>query len=430
VKRDAVLVAACALTAAAGCNRVIDSITVSSCTGSTDPSCAPSAWPTPGHTANSDPWLVSHNRVITSMKPVVLILNFDAGMTADQTRKYATQVVTALGAGSNYHDYANASTTPFLNYQILNVIDLTSVTIPVTVDSPLTMDLTALFTDPQFPPLYGYADPTAPSGYLTMCQLFEKGLVNEVWIQDGGDAMTTPRAPLYAEQKQQYDADGHAIPGAFISCLGGGNVSCLNVSCGVTVRFAHLDPAPSGGPGCDVQVRGWGIDAMWKMALPSLATDANAFLNMDFDTRFNAPFAGWSPICSGGSICVSYPSPTVARNPPGATIPFTFDPFLQGCGSSVFPANATFRADFENTGTVNSRCEHFGLADDGNGHDTYMPYASTITPVANDDQTYSGTSACPAGWQIYWRQSMPGYQNQAIGSDGNPMPNWWPILFY
>jgi hypothetical protein len=43
---------------------------------------------------------------------------------------------------------------------------------------------------------------------------------------------------------------------------------------------------------------------------------------------------------------------------------------------------------------------------------------------------YTGTSACPAGWQIYWRQSMPGYQNQARAIDGTPMKNWWPILFY
>jgi hypothetical protein len=25
---------------------------------------------------------------------------------------------------------------------------------------------------------------------------------------------------------------------------------------------------------------------------------------------------------------------------------------------------------------------------------------------------------------------MPGYQNQAKASDGSPMKNWWPMLFY
>jgi hypothetical protein len=43
---------------------------------------------------------------------------------------------------------------------------------------------------------------------------------------------------------------------------------------------------------------------------------------------------------------------------------------------------------------------------------------------------YTGSSRCPAGWQIYWRQSMPGYQNMAKGTTGAQIPNWWPILFY
>ena len=43
---------------------------------------------------------------------------------------------------------------------------------------------------------------------------------------------------------------------------------------------------------------------------------------------------------------------------------------------------------------------------------------------------YTGTSRCTAGWQIYWRQSMPGYQNKAKATDGTPMKNWWPMLFY
>ncbi|HEY2595771.1 MAG TPA: hypothetical protein VGK33_17910, partial [Chloroflexota bacterium] len=75
-----------------------------------------------------------------------------------------------------------------------------------------------------------------------------------------------------------------------------------------------------------------------------------------------------------------------------------------------------------------ARCEHFGLGDGPGGKDLYTSYSSAV--VAGYDQMYTGTSACPAGWQIYWRQSMPGYQNQARAIDGTPMKNWWPILFY
>lgn len=80
----------------AACTRVFDAVTPSGtgmvCTQqSTDPDCKQTPWPTPdgAHTANSDPWLVTHNQVITSMAPNVLVLNFDNGQTSAQTMAYA-----------------------------------------------------------------------------------------------------------------------------------------------------------------------------------------------------------------------------------------------------------------------------------------------------------------------------------------------------
>jgi len=88
--------------------------------------------------------------------------------------------------------------------------------------------------------------------------------------------------------------------------------------------------------------------------------------------------------------------------------------------------NATLRGDFENTTTrVESRCEHFGLADGPGGLDTYQIYPAST--VVMQESTYPN---CGGGWQIYWRQSMPGYGNQAKTKSGQPMENWWPVLFY
>jgi hypothetical protein len=419
----------------AACTRVVDAVTAPGvgtvCTPqSTDPDCKPTAWPTGDHRANSDPWLVSHNQVITEMRPSVLVLNFDTGQNSTQTKAYAEQVASALAAGSIYHGYSDATATPFLNYQIGTVVDLTSVSPPTASGAPFTLDPTVLFTDPRFPPLYGYPD--SNGGYRSLCDLFERGIVNEVWIQDGGDATTTPRAPLYAESKQIYDQNGAAITGRFQQCTGGFSggqtVFCLNVPCNVTVRMAHLDPSPAGGPGCDVQVRGWGIEGMWSALPSSLTVDAYAFLNQDF-TKFGVDFAGWPEICPGGATCVAYPNPNRAINGPDETShSFDISPFAQGCGSSLFPPNATARSDLENTTTVNSRCEHFGLLDGTNGTDTYLPYSNSV--VSAYDQMYTGNSQCPAGWEIYWRQSMPGYQNHATATDATPMKNWWPMLFY
>ena len=427
---------------ALGCTRVVDAVTpvggATDCTlQSTDPNCAPTPWPTtgltPNHTANSDPWLVTHNQVIISMKPQVLVLNFDNGQSTAQTKQYAEDVAAQLSVGSMYHGYSDSAAPAFLNYQIAKVVDLTDSSTPMTVSAklPLTstrdFDTTALFSSATFPPLYDYPDPDQSGSYLSLCQLFEKGIINEVWIQDGGDpAQNLPRAPLYEEQKQGYDASGHAIPNDFSTCVGesSGSSGC-NFPCSVTVRLAHLDPGA--GVGCDVQVRGWGIEGMWTALPESLAIDANAFLNQDFRTRFDVSFDKWSDVC-GSMPCVSYPNPMEATSTSGDAQTFDFNPFDQGCGTSLYPPNATKADDFMNGTPVNSRCETFGLGGGANGGDVYRPYSASA--VASYDQTYTGSSRCPAGWQIYWRQSMPGYQNKATATDGTPMKNWWPILFY
>ncbi len=429
------------------CTRFVDAVTIpgtgTACTPqSTDPGCAPTAWPTTGHTANSDPWLVTHNQVINGMKPNVLVLNFDNGQSRSQTTMYAQQVADALSAGSKYHGYADSTAPAFLNYNILKVVDLTDASPAGTVNTniPLTatgdFDPNALFTNAQFAPFYNYPDASSTGGYLSLCQLFEQGIINEVWIQDGGgtqlsNGKLSPRAPLYAERKQIYDENGVAVPGDFDQCIGGGGSgtqTCLNVPCGVTVRLAHLDPSQAGGPGCDVQVRGWGIEGMWTALPSSLAFDANAFLNQDFRTRFEVSFDDWSEICTA-SPCVSYPSPMRATSTSGDATTFDINPFLQGCGSSLYPPNATAPDDFENSNPVNSRCAGFGLGGGSGGGDLYAPYYADSV-ITGYDQMYTGNSNCKAGWEIYWRQSMPGYQNQAMASDSTPMKNWWPVLFY
>jgi hypothetical protein len=436
VARSVIFAAALAIL---GCTRVVDAVTPiggsAGCTPqSSDPDCAPTPWPTAAHSANSDPWLVTHNQVITVMKPEVLVLNFDNGQSTAQTAQYAAEVAAQLSAGSTYHGYADPSAPAFLDYQIAKVVDLTDSSTPMTISAklPLTstgdFDTTALFTSATFPPLYGYADPNGSGDYLSLCQLFEKGIINEVWIQDGGDPVQhRPRAPLYEEQKQGYDPSGQAIPNDFATCFGenSGSRAC-NFPCSVTVRLAHLDPGA--GAGCDVQVRGWGIEGMWAALPASLAVDANAFLNQDFRARFGVSFDSWSDLCGNLPLCVSYPNPMEATSTSGNVPAFDFQPFDQGCGTSQYPPNATHFDDFSNATPVNSRCETFGLGGGPGGGDLYRAYSAST--VASYDQTYTGNSRCPAGWQIYWRQSMPGYQNRATASDGTPMKNWWPILFY
>jgi hypothetical protein len=440
--------------ASAACTRVFDAVTASGpgmvCTQqSQDPDCQPTTWPTADHKANSDPWLVTHNQVITSMSPSVLVLNFDNGQMSTDAMTYAQSVADALGAGSAYHAYLGSSApVPFLKYTIAKVVQLTDSMTPGTVSAytpvvpgTVKFDPTALFNDTPlfdgttFAQHYGYDD--GNGGFLSLCDAFKAGKVNEVWIEDGGDDSTTPRAPLYAERKQQYKDNGAKIQGGFAQTIGGfigatggtDAVSTLNVPCSVTVRLAHLDPSGSGGKGCDVMVRGWGIEGMWTALPTALAADAYAFLNHDFNTTFGLPGAGWPEICGPASPCLSYQGQEHVLSASAA--PFTFDVpnFRQGCGNVLFPPNASQYYDFDNaTNKVDSRCAGFGLG--GPNGDQYEPYTADQT-ITNYDAMYTGTSPCMAGWQIYWRQSMPGYQNQAtVSVDGSPMPNWWPMLFY
>src|SRR5262245_49540673 len=117
--------AAVALVAAAavgGCTRVIDAVVPEDCAlAPTAAECGPTTWPTDGHGANSDPWLVSHRSVITEMRPRVLVLNFQNGRTVDDVRANAQRQVAAVAEGSRYHAYSDPNAPVFIRYEIVKV---------------------------------------------------------------------------------------------------------------------------------------------------------------------------------------------------------------------------------------------------------------------------------------------------------------------
>ena len=221
----AMVVAAVALTAAGttGCARLVDAVVAPDC--ATDPTtagCGPTSWPIAGHGANSDPWLVGHRTVITEMRPRVLVLNFLNGTSAADSMQVAMRQAAALAEGSRYHGYADAAAPVFLRYEIAAVVDLTDKPPPAGWQYPSStllpttpsgeFDVMALFSA-QFGERFGFTDPSAPSRALSLCELFERGTINEVWIQDGEPELR--RAPLNLERKQVYDATETAIPGRF-----------------------------------------------------------------------------------------------------------------------------------------------------------------------------------------------------------------------
>jgi hypothetical protein len=407
-------------------------------------------WPASSHGANSDPWLVGNHDRIVEMRPRVLVLDFYNHLDLQQAQARVQSTIDAIAESSRYRGYSDPAATAFLNYTIVNVVDLTDHPPPPTwtfesstllpTDASGAFDMSALFTA-GFAAHYGFPDPAHRSQSLTLCQLFESGAINELWLMTG-DEGTSRRPPLEAEAKQVYDAADDAVPGSFADT---GYQALLPLHCGVTVRIAYV--SPMNGVDCDLVPRSTGIEntALASPAvIPYLADNARDFFNGDFEAEDRATFNSWAELVAKGmnlwcgslsSACISYPSETsVPASVPVATGTFPdgsmwkMSPFHQGCGSAHFPPNARFEWDYGNTQAVRSRCEHYALGD-ASGSDVLVGYSSDLPSVSGYTQQF-GDGGCGAGWQIYLRQSMPGLQNQARAVDGSPMKNWWPFLFY
>lgn len=420
------------------------------------PSCGPGAsgadvpcpdtWPNDKSRANSDPWLAAHHDELTSIHPRVLLLHFDNQIAMSQVRTNTDALVQKLAEGSRYHGYSS----PFLQYEIAYAVDLTdrppppgwentySTRLPTTSDGAL--DPAPLFGQ-LFAELYQIPDPTAPSRKLALCELFERGVINEVWLHIGEPPPVS--TPSILERRQVYDASGHASAGAFLTTAGSPDqAQALDArGCAVTVRMVVIVPlttpqdnAPPVGRdvACSLMAHGFGIETM-ALAIPYLTIHARPFLNLDLRSRYHVTFDAWRDICrSDFAPCVQYSSDAGgqwrALPATGATVGgWTMRPFRQGCGTVDFPPNARFRWDFDNREPnqgVPARCEHYGRRDGPDGYDTYLPY------LADETGGLQGPFNCGPAWQMYWRQSIPGYGNVALDVDGRPMKNWWPYLFY
>ena len=169
-------------------------------------------WPNAVSTANSDPWIAAHHDGLLEMHPRVLVLQFYNGIDPQQTESIALAQIDAIAEGSRYHGYADAGAPAFLQYDLIKVVDLSDHPPPadwqyvsstrLPTDSSGAFDTNALYTD-AFAKNYGFPDPSTPSRYLTLCELFERGSINELWLEVGEEGARAPG--LMMESKQVYD---------------------------------------------------------------------------------------------------------------------------------------------------------------------------------------------------------------------------------
>lgn len=386
-------------------------------------------WPNATSSANSDPWLVAHHDSMTQMRPRVLVFDYYNPWSARQARVLAQGRIDALAESTRYHGYMNPTAPAFLTYALVGVVDLTDHPPPppgaqreassrLPTDANGAYDMGLLFAQTLV------ADAANPSQLLTLCQLFERGFINELWLMTG-DEGTPRRPPQLVESKQAYDSKNAPIAGVFDRRTGYEPWPVSVPHCHVTARVAYLSPIND--VGCDLVSHSAGLENTYH-AIPYLAVNASHFFNQDFGARFGTSFNGWADLwCASSAGCITYPRQNVAQGTYMDGGSWKMDPFIQGCGTAHFPPNARSEWDYANPQPVESRCEHYAMHDGPGGGDRPDVYSLSKEAAL----ALPSGDGCAGGWQVYLRQSVPGLSNTAYSADGiSPMKNWWPFLFY
>ncbi len=384
-------------------------------------------WPSPEGPENGSPWLREHHAELAHIEPRVLVLDVvnkpaSAITTLD---KLLDDLVSAFADGSRYHGYADPNAQTFLRYTIDKVVDLKDPKGAPYPDfwppeTPNGWDVGQLFTD-AFAPRLGYENPDAPGQYLTMCELFERGIINELWISSESGSRN-----VYENQShlQRYDNDLQPIAGKFNECTNG----CFydpghHVSCKVSTRIQEINTQR--GPGCGTHAAGHAQENL-RLSIPYLDVNAARFFRFDLDTRYGISQPDLYACSYDPGLCVDFPGPdhVVSKELwPGTA--FDATGWGTGCGNVHFAANSRAQYDYYTDTPASSSCESYGLGDGPGGTDSVSTY--TNAKANGYDAKHPD---CGGGWMVYMGQSMPGLGNKAKSVDGGPMLNWWPFLFY
>jgi hypothetical protein len=385
-------------------------------------------WPNESSQANSDPWLVTNHDKIARLEPRVLVIDLEATAEA-QAMTLVSKHINALKEASSFHKYKEPGAQPALAYQLVKI---------VRAEKGARIDYRAWNTQAFADEHLQIKDPAAPDGpSLTLCSLFEKGIINEVWCMASSD----PKCGETQEAKQVYDANGQKVPNRFANASNGESVTALG--CKVTIRITDFNSGR--GAGCHQHAMGHAWERyMDSNAVPQLAKQAKRFLNWDLNTRVGAPFSSFYNACnSNGSQltdCIVWESNVRARSGASASRAFDIADLSGGCGNAHFYANTTGTYSYDVAmpdPEVLSSCENYGLHNGANGKDLTTPYTNAMT------DRYYGRSVrdCPANQpacdddcgghgSTYLYQNFPGPDTKASNGDGSPMHNWWVYLFY
>ena len=144
-------------------------------------------WPNDMSKANSDPWLSQNHDRILQLQPKVLVIDLEATANASAL---VDRHIAALKEATSFHKYKDPAAQPAVVYQLAKIVQAPK--------SGSTISYTSWNTQAFADSNIQMKDPADPSGpNLTLCQLFQKGVINEVWCM----AANNPKCGETQEQK-------------------------------------------------------------------------------------------------------------------------------------------------------------------------------------------------------------------------------------
>lgn len=383
-----------------------------------------SVWPDPAGPENGSAWLRENHAALTHIEPRVLVLDVVQRDGLSTIEDLVSDLVDAFGAMSQHRSTLDPDAEVFVRYQVDKIVDMRdpggaeypAFWPPATADG---FDVGALFTD-EFAPRLGYPDPDVEGRSLTMCELFERGIINELWIAAEGNRN------IYENQSrlQVYGEDLEPVSGEFDGCTNGCFHDPLSrVDCSVTVRMQEINK--SRGVGCGTHAAGHALEHL-RFTIPYLRDNATRFFGFDLDTRHGLSEDSLYACPYDAGDCVDFPSPgTMVSSTLWPGDAFSIDDWGAGCGNIHFAPNSRGHYDYYSDLPALSSCDGYMRGEGRGGADLTNVHAwSTVEEL---DALHGD---CGGGWVVYWGQSWPGLGNAAIDVSGGPMRNWWPFVFY
>jgi hypothetical protein len=415
----------------------------------------PTVWPNVVSSAASDTWLSVNHAIIQKLQPRVLVLNFDNTRDNATVTAAVNGIIAGFKEGSRPRGYLDSSAPPLLDFQIARVVDLrdhpppagwtrkTSTLLPRRPNPEgfnWGIDYVQFYNS-IFAARYGFADPAHPEQFLTLCQLADRGQIHDVWMAFDPDSDEASAAEIL-EWAPVYDTNRNKTAG-WDQCAGNGCFDndvphCNNAS--VRIGFINLDR----GPGCFIHGHGHGMEHKLSggFDIPSVAPYFREFADFDLDTRYNLPFNSWYALPIDNPDPPEPDSPcdyirwtsqtsiewTNVPKPPVCTVqvPRTpLDPYVPVCGSVHFAPNARRHYDDFNTFAVKSTCQGWRRHEGTGGADLARNFS-----LATFAQYNTLAPDCEGGFNVWWRQNMPGFNSATKDDLNQPMLSWFPYLYY